>query len=197
MTLSHPLEPCVTRRQFGALAAGGAASLALAGGGASAGPEAAPPAEAPLRHAARIAPVFLGGRAPAERRRGDRGGGAAGGSGGDGFLRPSRGDTVVIKPVCNSGNPYPATTHPLALRAMIRLLRDQGAGRAFVADMGGVQFVRFSRDQQRGSTRALMQSNGIARAVEDSGGEIYAFEEKGWDAFYEEIPASGGELERT
>ena len=36
----------------------------------------------------------------------------------------SRGDSVLIKAACNSGNRYPATTDPLALRAMIGLLRE-------------------------------------------------------------------------
>jgi uncharacterized protein (DUF362 family) len=192
MVVNHPLEPAVTRRQFGALAVGGVASLAIAGGGACAAPEGARRARAPLRQAALNAPVFLAG---VPRQSGDEATEEAvrqAALAATDFSWLSRGDTVVVKPVCNSGNPYPATTDPLALRSMIRLLRERGAGRVFVADMGGVQFVRFSPDQQRGSTRALMQSNGIARAVEDAGGEIHAFEEKGWDAFYDETPASGG-----
>ena len=40
----------------------------------------------------------------------------------------SRGDAVFIKPVINSGNPYPSTTSPAAVAAMIRLLKDRGAG---------------------------------------------------------------------
>lgn len=100
----------------------------------------------------------------------------------------SRGDTVLIKPACNSGNRYPATTDPWALAAMIELLRERGAGRVIVADMSGVQFVRFSKDHLRGSTRALMERNGMARAVRDAGGEIQAFEEAGWDGFFPEEP---------
>jgi uncharacterized protein (DUF362 family) len=100
----------------------------------------------------------------------------------------SRGDTVLIKPVCNSGNLYPATTDPVALRAVIRLLGERGARRVIVADMSGVQFVRFGPDHLRGSSRALLVENGLARAAEDAGAEIQAFEESGWDAFFEERP---------
>jgi len=103
-----------------------------------------------------------------------------------------RGDTVLIKPACNSGNPYPATTDPAALRAMIGLLRERGAGRVVVADMSGVEFLRFSPDRLRGSTRELMLRNGMARAVEAAGGEVHAFEENGWDGFFDEMPRSGG-----
>ncbi len=103
----------------------------------------------------------------------------------------SRGDAVMIKPVCNSGNDYPATTDPLALHEMIVLLREHGAGRVFVADMSGVQFVRFSQDSLTGSTRALMQNNGILAAAEAAGAEVVCFEELGWDGFYDEVPTRG------
>jgi len=192
MGANHPLESAVTRRQFGALAMGGMTSLAMAGGSGCAAPESAPPAPAPLRRSTLEAPVFLagvprqGGEAATEEAVWQAALAATD------FSWLSRGDMVVVKPVCNSGNAYPATTDPLALRAMIRLLRERGAGRVLVADMSGVQFVRFSPDHQRGSTRALMRSNGIARAVEEAGGEIHAFEEKGWDAFFEQTPVSGG-----
>jgi uncharacterized protein (DUF362 family) len=103
----------------------------------------------------------------------------------------SRGDTVLIKPVCNSGNDYPATTDPLALQAMIALLRERGAGRVIVADMSGVQFVRFWKDRLSGSTRTLMTKNGLLQAAEAAGAEVHAFEEAGWDGFYDEVPRSG------
>ena len=44
----------------------------------------------------------------------------------------SKGDAVFIKPVNNSGNPYPATTSPTAIAAMIEILREKGAGRVIV-----------------------------------------------------------------
>jgi len=100
----------------------------------------------------------------------------------------SRGDSVLIKPVCNSGNHYPATTDPAALRAMIRLLKEQGAGRVVVGDMSGVEFLRFSKDRRTGSTRELMGRNGMLRSIEAAGGEVAAFEEAGWDGFYDERP---------
>jgi uncharacterized protein (DUF362 family) len=103
----------------------------------------------------------------------------------------SRGDTVLVKPVCNSGNPYPATTDPIALQAMIALLREKGAGRVIVGDMSGVQFVRFGPDRLTGSSRALMTRNGIAPACEAAGAEVHAFEEAGWDGFFDEVPRRG------
>jgi uncharacterized protein (DUF362 family) len=103
----------------------------------------------------------------------------------------SRGDSVLVKPVCNSGNVYPATTDPLALYEMITLLREHGAGRVIVADMSGVQFVRFSPDRLTGSSRALMTNNGLLAAAQAAGAEVQAFEEAGWDGFYDETPTRG------
>lgn len=103
----------------------------------------------------------------------------------------SRGDTVFLKPVCNSGNVYPATTDPLALYEMITLLREHGAKRVIVGDMSGVQFVRFSPDRLTGSSRALMTGNGLLAAAEAAGAEVHAFEEAGWDGFFDETPVHG------
>jgi len=103
----------------------------------------------------------------------------------------SKGDTVFIKPVNNSGNPYPATTSPAAIAAMIEILKEKGARRVIVGDMSGVQYLRFSPTSISGSSRALMTSSGVAKAVEASGAEMHCFEESGWNAFYEDFPATG------
>lgn len=108
----------------------------------------------------------------------------------------SRGDTVLIKVVCNSGNEYPTTTDPVAVNAMVRLLTEKGAGRVIVGDMSGVQAVRFSPDDTSGSTRELMAQNGIARAAEEAGAEVVAFEEAGWDGFFEQAPVDGESWQR-
>ena len=76
------------------------------------------------------------------------------------------------------------TTDPVALRAMIGLLRERGARRVIVADMSGVQFVRFGKDHLSGSTRELMETAGMARAAREAGAEVHGFEEAGWDGFF-------------
>jgi uncharacterized protein (DUF362 family) len=179
--------PGLTRRQLGALAAGGLASLAL--------PRRARPAppSPPLAYAAGAAvPVALAGvprgARPEDVARAVRATALAV----DDLAWLRRGDTVLVKVACNSGNAYPATTDPVAIRAMVELLRERGAGRVIVADMSGVQAVRFSKDRTRGSTRALMTENGIARAAREAGAAVHAFEEAGWDGFYEERPTVSG-----
>ncbi len=103
----------------------------------------------------------------------------------------SKGDTVLIKPALNSVNPYPATTSPLAVGAMIELLKEKGAGRVVVGDMTGIKHVKLSPDGVSGSTYGSMEASGMTAAVVAAGGELYAFEEAGWDAFYEERPVAG------
>jgi uncharacterized protein (DUF362 family) len=101
----------------------------------------------------------------------------------------SKGDSVFIKPALNSGNPYPATTSPIAIGAMVELLKQKGARRVIVGDMSGIEHVKLSPKGLAGSSRRLMEASGMARAVQAAGGEIHFFEEAGWDAFYEDAPA--------
>jgi uncharacterized protein (DUF362 family) len=98
----------------------------------------------------------------------------------------SKGDAVFIKPALNSGNPYPATTSPIAIGAIVGLLREKGARRVIVGDMSAR--TRNSHEGC-GSSRRLMESCGMARAVQAAGAEVHFFEEAGWDAFYEDGPA--------
>ena len=107
-----------------------------------------------------------------------------------------RGDTVFIKPVLNSGKPYPSTTSPLAVASMIRLLREKGAGRVIVGDMSGVGHLDQRPEGCKGSTRKLAKSAGLFNAVLDAGAEWAFFEEAGWDSFYEEQPAPGSHWQR-
>jgi uncharacterized protein (DUF362 family) len=103
----------------------------------------------------------------------------------------SKGDAVFIKIAMNSGNPYPATTSPLAVAAMVGLLKEKGAGRVIVGDMSGVEHVRFSSSRQTGSSRKLMETSGMAGLVHAAGAEPHFFEEAGWNAFYGETPRAG------
>jgi uncharacterized protein (DUF362 family) len=101
----------------------------------------------------------------------------------------SKGDAVFIKPALNSGYPYPATTSPIAMAAMVELLKDRGAGRVIVGDMSGIRDVKLSPEGVTGSSRKLMESCGMARIVQAAGAEVHFFEEARWDAFYGDAPS--------
>lgn len=103
----------------------------------------------------------------------------------------SKGDSVFIKPALNSGNPYPATTSPEAIGTMVKLLLEKGAGRVIVGDMSGIEYVKLTSEGVRGSTRDLMKASGMAVAAQKEGAELHFPEEAGWNAFYEDMPASG------
>ena len=103
----------------------------------------------------------------------------------------SKGETVLIKPANNSGSAYPATTNPVGLNMMVKLLKEKGAGRVIVSDMAGIEHVKLTPDNACGSTRMLMARNGILQAAQTAGAEIYLPEEHGWDAFFEDGPATG------
>ena len=178
----------VSRRGFHKLAGAGIAALTLPGKAGRA--RASAPTLAPLSSAGneRVSLAAVprgeasGNMATAVRRAAEEA---------TDFAWLSRGDSVLIKPVCNSGNTFPATTDPAALHAMILLLKEKGAGRVLVGDMSGVQFVRFQKDSLTGSTRALMKSAGLLQAAEEAGAEVVAFEEAGWDGFVPERPRQG------
>jgi len=98
------------------------------------------------------------------------------------------GDAVLIKPALNSGNPYPATTSPEGIGAMVELLKEKGAGRVIVSDMSGIEFVKLTPESLKGSSRELMYATGMAQAALEAGAELHFPEEAGWDAFFEDYP---------
>jgi uncharacterized protein (DUF362 family) len=108
----------------------------------------------------------------------------------------ARRDSVFIKPALNSGKPYPSTTSPVAIAAMVELLRERGAGRVIVGDMSGIEYVKLTPDSLTGSTRKLMEASGMAAAARAAGAELHFFEEDGWGAFYEDPLASGAHWRR-
>jgi len=108
----------------------------------------------------------------------------------------SKGDAVFIKPALNSGNPYPATTSPEAIGAVVEILKDRGARRVIVGDMCGIEHVKLSQEDLTGSSRRLMEASGMARAAEAAGAELHFFEESGWHSFYEDFPAAGSHWKR-
>lgn len=95
----------------------------------------------------------------------------------------SRGDRVFLKLTLNSPRPYPATTDPWLVWAMVNLLREKGAGVIEVGDQSGMEHVYQSPDKTRGSSRECCSRAGILAAIESVGATPVFFEEQGYDAF--------------
>lgn len=89
-----------------------------------------------------------------------------------GFARAVRpGDHVLIKPNFNSGDPPPNSTDIPFLVALIRLLRDYGAGRIVVGE---------SSRHPPTSTRFEMGRTGVFEACRREGVEVAVFGEGEW-----------------
>jgi uncharacterized protein (DUF362 family) len=80
------------------------------------------------------------------------------------------------------------TTNPEGIRAVVELLKEKGAGKVIVSDMSGVEHVKLSTENLKGSSRELMNRSGMAKAALEAGAELYFPEEEGWNAFFEDEP---------
>jgi uncharacterized protein (DUF362 family) len=81
---------------------------------------------------------------------------------------------ILIKPNCNTDDPYPRDTHFETIRVIAELLIESGIkpGQIVVGDMSG---------RARGlPTRATMENLGITRVAEEMGINISYFEEEEW-----------------
>ncbi len=100
----------------------------------------------------------------------------------------SRGDSVFLKVSSNTERLYPASTLPLAVTVMARVLREKGAGRVLAGDKAGAATVHVGPDFQHGSTRKAMTNNCLHAAIEAGGAEPYYYEEDGYDSYFEAEP---------
>jgi len=88
------------------------------------------------------------------------------------------GDTVLLKPALNSPDPYPSTTHPLAIRVIADLLEERGA-KVVIGDQSGIEHVlHHPRGVLKGSSRANYIHSGMG-SPDDS--RFVSFEDEGWE----------------
>ncbi len=92
------------------------------------------------------------------------------------------GDVVLLKPALNSPDPYPSTTHPLAIRVVADLLEERGA-KVVIGDQSGIGHVLHHKGGViRGSSRANYAHAGMG-SFDDP--QFVSFEDGGWDeGFY-------------
>jgi hypothetical protein len=102
----------------------------------------------------------------------------------------AEGETVLLKPALNSPDPYPSTTHPLAVSATAGLLAERGAN-VVIGDQSGIEHVlHHPGGVLHGRTidnyaRSGMGLQGDSRFV--------SFEEGGWDGgFFRHSSANTG-----
>lgn len=89
----------------------------------------------------------------------------------------SSGELVLLKPALNSSNPYPSTTHPLALHVISKILTENGA-RVVVGDQSGIRSVLH---HPGGVIRGKTEDNYIKSGMGTGNEDFISFEREGWD----------------
>jgi len=99
-------------------------------------------------------------------------------------LPPPRGRSLFVKPNFNSADPFPGSTHPETLAALVRWLVAAGAGRLAVGDRSGM-----------GDTRRVMRRKGIFEMARELNFETVVLDELGADGWVaKQVP--GGHWKR-
>jgi len=91
------------------------------------------------------------------------------------WLKP--GELVLLKPALNSAHPYPATTHPLAVKVISEILKKNKA-KVFVGDQSGIRSVLH---HPGGVVRGNSRENYIKSGMGTEKVDFIAFEEEGWE----------------
>jgi hypothetical protein len=90
----------------------------------------------------------------------------------------SAGETVLLKPALNSPDPYPSTTHPLAIRVTAELLAERGA-KVVIGDQSGIEHVLHPPGGViRGSTIENYAKSGMG---DRNDSRFVSFEDGGWN----------------
>ncbi len=79
-----------------------------------------------------------------------------------------KGRNVLIKPNTNSNNPHPASTNPIVVGTIVKMLFESGANKVTVGDSSNLN----------NNTKDVMHDQGIQKAVEDEGGEVIYLEDE-------------------
>jgi uncharacterized protein (DUF362 family) len=89
----------------------------------------------------------------------------------------SKGDLVLLKPALNSPNPYPSTTHPLAVSVVREILTEMGA-EVVVGDQSGLKYVL---QDQSSVLHGKTEDNYIKSGMGNAEDRFVSFESEGWD----------------
>lgn len=88
-----------------------------------------------------------------------------------------KGDRVLLKPALNSPDPYPATTHPLAIKVIKDLLEKRGAN-VIIGDQSGIANVLQNKNKIiYGSSADNFVKSGMGKLSD----EFTAFEKGNWE----------------
>ena len=80
-----------------------------------------------------------------------------------------RGDTILLKPNYNTSDPFPGSSDPLFIEAVIKMLYEAGAGKVILGER--TAFLH---------SRSVLERAGITKIAEDAGAEVKVFGKDGW-----------------
>jgi len=81
-----------------------------------------------------------------------------------------RGASIALKANYNSADPFPASTHPDTLRALIKELKNNGAGQITLAERSGM-----------GKTSVVLEKTGVTKIAREHGVRLVVMEDLGAD----------------
>jgi uncharacterized protein (DUF362 family) len=84
-----------------------------------------------------------------------------------------RGKRVLVKPNCNSPDPYPGTTNPAVVVEVVRICEEAGAKAIIVGDKSSVFWPHYS-------TRRVMKVIGLWGALKKTSAKIMPFDKGEW-----------------
>jgi len=83
----------------------------------------------------------------------------------------SGGDKVIVKPNFNSDDPFPASSDPEFVKAVVSLLYDTGASRVVIVESSGMPWL---------PTKNVLKKMGMLKAAEECGAEVKILDDRKW-----------------
>jgi uncharacterized protein (DUF362 family) len=83
----------------------------------------------------------------------------------------SSGDRVFVKPNFNSDDPFPASSDPEFVKAVVRLLYGAGASEVIIVESSGMPWL---------PTRDVLEKTGMLRAAKECGADVRALDHGEW-----------------
>jgi len=101
-----------------------------------------------------------------------------------------KGDIILLKPIYNTADPYPGSSDPEFIKAVIDILYEAGAGKVILGER--TAFLH---------SRKVLEQAGIVKVAEEAGAEVRVFGKDGWQALFDRkgwqrIKVSGGQYLR-
>jgi uncharacterized protein (DUF362 family) len=86
----------------------------------------------------------------------------------------NKGDTILLKPNYNTADPFPGSSDPEFIKAVIDMLYKAGAGKVIVGER--TAFLH---------SRKVLEQAGIVKVAEEAGAEVVVFGKDGWHAMFD------------